>query len=229
MKHFFRYAVVFVAFTGLACMFNKKKKNIVFFGDSLTGRGVKTGGYIKIMRKMFDSVGLSAKYNLQGSGIDGNKVHDLFVRMDDDVVAKDPCLVFIWIGVNDVWHKLSGTGTDADKFEEYYRAIIKRFRTQKIKVILVTPAVIGEKPDGTNQQDDDLTLYSNIVRKLSNEYNCKLVDLRKAFFEFDKKNNMEQKRSGILTVDGVHLSTIGNRFVAEKMMEVLVPFLKSSN
>jgi lysophospholipase L1-like esterase len=49
-----------------------------------------------------------------------------------------------------------------------------------------------------------------------------LVDLRKDFTEYEQKNNPENKESGILTVDRVHLNDKGNAFVAEKMMEVLM-------
>ncbi|MEO6219790.1 MAG: GDSL-type esterase/lipase family protein, partial [Ginsengibacter sp.] len=205
------------------------KKKILFFGDSITQMGVKPGGYIAKMREMLDSQGLSSKYELLGSGIGGNKVYDLYLRMDDDVLAKNPDVVVVWIGVNDVWHKVSGTGTDADKFEKFYNAIIKKLQAKNIKVIVATPAAIGEKIDNTNQQDGDLNLYSNIIRKIAKEHKCDLVDLRNDFREYNKKYNLENKPSGILSTDGVHLSDAGNRFVAEKMMEVVLPGSKGVN
>ncbi len=198
------------------------KTKIIFFGDSITEMGVKPGGYIVKMREMLSSQDLSPKYDLLGAGIGGNKVYDLYLRMDDDVLTKNPDVVVIWIGVNDVWHKVSGTGTDADKFEKFYGAIIKKLQTKNIKVIVTTPAAIGERTDDTNQQDGDLNLYSNIIRKIAGEYKIGLVDLRKDFLEYNKKNNPENKRSGILTIDGVHLSDTGNKFVAEKMLEMLL-------
>ena len=91
--------------------------------------------------------------------------------MDDDVLAKNPDVVFIYIGVNDVWHKVSsGTGTDQDKFEKFYTAIINKFLDKHIRLILCTPAVIGEKYDFTNQQDGDLNAYSQIVRNLAQKW-----------------------------------------------------------
>ena len=52
--------------------------------------------------------------------------------------------------------------------------------------------------------------------------NCGLIDLRKAFLEYNLKNNPENKESGILTSDRVHLNDKGNNFVAEKMMEAII-------
>ena len=74
----------------------------------------------------------------------------------------------IYIGVNDVWHKrTSGTGTDADKFEKFYNAIIKKLKTANMKIVLCTPAAIGEKTDFTNELDGDLNKYSNIIRNIA--------------------------------------------------------------
>lgn len=204
-------------------MMQQKKTRIVFFGDSITQAGANPGGYITKMQDMLAKNGTASQYELTGAGIGGNKVYDLYLRMEDDVLAKNPDVVVIWVGVNDVWHKaLSGTGTDPNKFERFYTAMIKKLQARKTKVILVTPAAIGERNDFSNQQDGDLNFYSNIIRKLAQTYNCKIVDLRKAFLDYNLKNNPDNKESGILTVDRVHLNEQGNTFVAQKMMEVLM-------
>lgn len=230
MKNILRFSLVCFAFVILNSMTMQDKKRIVFFGDSITQAGANPGGYIVKMREMLDSQGLGSKYDLTGAGIGGNKVYDLFLRMDDDVLSKNPDVVLIWVGVNDVWHKSSfGTGTDADKFEKFYVAIIKKLQAKNIKVLVATPGTIGEKTDFSNQQDGDLNLYSNIIRKIAASNNCGLVDFRKDFLEYDKQHNPENKPSGILTTDGVHLSPSGNQLVAEKILNVLLPILKSVN
>lgn len=230
MKNILRFSLVCLAFVILNSMAVQDKKRIVFFGDSITQAGVNAGGYIIKMQEMLAAQGLGSKYDLIGAGIGGNKVYDLYLRMEDDVLAKNPDIVLIWIGVNDVWHKASfGTGTDADKFEKFYVAIIKKLQAKNIKVLIATPAAIGERTDFSNQQDGDLNLYSNIIRKIAAGNNCSLVDFRKYFLEYNKQHNPENKPSGILTTDGVHLSPAGNQFVAEKILNVLSPLLKSVN
>jgi len=122
-----------------------------------------------------------------------------------------------------VWHKsTSGTGTDAAKFERFYTAIIRKLQAMGAKLILVTPATIGERTDYINQQDGDLNYYSAIIRKLAKDNNCQLVDLRSIFHEYDAQNNPDNKDRGILTTDGVHLNLTGNKLVAEKMLAVLL-------
>jgi isoamyl acetate esterase len=214
--------VALVFFTGTA-MFDPQPKRIVFFGDSITDAGAKPGGFITLIGEDLQNKGISAKFDLVGAGIGGNKVYDLYLRMDDDVLAKHPDAVVIWIGVNDVWHKqLTGTGTDPDKFVKFYTAIIKKLQAAGISIALCTPAVIGEKTDCTNQQDGDLNKYAQLVRDLAKNYGCSLIDLRRIFLDYDLQNNPDNKESGILTVDRVHLNARGNQLVAEKMESWIV-------
>jgi len=195
---------------------------IVFFGDSITQAGVGKTGYITKMAEMLGTLGLASKYELIGAGIGGNKIYDLYLRHEDDVIAKKPNIVIIYVGINDVWHKTtSRTGTDADKFERFYNALIKRLQKSNIQVVICTPTVIGEKYDATNENDGDLNAYSNIIRKIAADNQCKLIDLRNAFLTYEEKNNIENKASGILTTDRVHLTEAGNQFLAETMWETI--------
>jgi lysophospholipase L1-like esterase len=197
-------------------------RKIIFFGDSITQAGVKPGGYITFVQEMFAKAG--DKSELIGAGIGGNKVYDLYLRMEEDVLSKKPDIVIIYVGVNDVWHKASyGTGTDADKFPKFYSAMIKKMQAAGIKVICTTPAAIGEKTDHSNQQDGDINFYSSIIREQAKENGCGLIDLRKEFLAYNMANNPENKDRGILTTDRVHLNEKGNKIVAELMYKALMP------
>lgn len=210
----------------ISCAFAPQKKTkIVFFGDSITELGVKPEkyrGYILQLEDMLKKEQKADQYELVGSGISANKVYDLYLRMEEDVLAKNPDVVVIYVGVNDVWHKtLLGTGTDADKFEKFYQAIIKKLKDKGIKVVLVTPAVVGEKADMSNPLDGDLNKYSNIIRELAKKNSLPVVDLRKSFQQYLSKNNPENKEKEILTYDRVHMNNEGNKFIAEEMWKVL--------
>lgn len=197
-----------------------KKTKIIFFGDSITQAAIKPGGYIVKMDSLIKLQG--DDYELNGAGIGGNKVYDLYLRMEADVLDKQPDVVIIYVGVNDVWHKAtSGTGTDADKFEKFYRAIIKKLQDKNIKVIVCTPAVIGERNDNSNQQDGDLNRYSSIIRSIAADMKVPLCDLRKAFLDYLQSNNPSNAERGILTTDRVHLSGAGNLLVAKQMWQVI--------
>ena len=186
MKLFF-FSVIVMLTTSFV---SQKKTRVIFFGDSITQAGVNAGGYIMRIDSMCKAEGKTDNYEFIGAGIGGNKVYDLYLRMENDVLAKNPDVVIIYIGVNDVWHKTSsGTGTDADKFEKFYQAIIDKLKARNIKIILSTPAAIGEKTDFSNPQDGDMNEYSNIIRRIASKNSLLLVDLRKAFLDYNFKNN----------------------------------------
>src|SRR6187402_1801554 len=102
-----RAALLLILFTAVTSMITKKTTRVVFFGDSITEAGAQPGGYIVRTKEALEKTGRGGDYDLIGAGIGGNKVYDLYLRMDDDVLAQKPDVVVIWIGVNDVWHKSS--------------------------------------------------------------------------------------------------------------------------
>jgi len=226
MKHLFKIMfllpLVFLSFTN-----PPKKVKVLFFGDSITRAGVEPNGYILKLDSIIKQSHLPDSIELAGAGIGGNKVYDLYLRMEDDVMKMNPDVVVIYVGINDVWHKATnGTGTDADKFEKFYRAIIKKLQDKNIRVVVCTPSVIGERNDNSNQQDGDLNNYSNIIRAIAKDLSLPVCDLRKAFSDYLKANNPTNAEKGILTSDRVHLTEKGNLFVAGEMWKVIQNIVK---
>lgn len=216
----------FIALALLALFFTsfnmQKKKTVVFFGDSITELGVKPGGYVSLVKAALEKQGRSGQFNIIGAGIGGNKVYDLYLRMEEDVLSHKPDLVFVYVGINDVWHKRShGTGTDADKFEKFYNRLIDKLQAAGARVVVCTPSVIGEKKGFENEMDGDLNRYAAIIRGIAKNKVVELVDLRKAFGAFIEAHNPDNKASGILTNDQVHLNDAGNRLVAEEVLKLI--------
>ncbi|MCU0326919.1 MAG: SGNH/GDSL hydrolase family protein [Spirosomaceae bacterium] len=222
MKNYFKTLSTIALFGIMVAFKQDNPKKIIFFGDSITQAGVNAGGYITKMKESLEKQGIKDKFQLIGAGIGGNKVYDLYLRMEDDVLSQKPDVVVIYVGVNDVWHKASyGTGSDPDKFERFYVALIKKFQSNGIKVICCTPACIGERTDFSNQQDGDLNRYSQIIRDIVAKYDCPIADLRKEFLAYNLKNNPQNKESGILTTDRVHLNDAGNQLVADALLKLV--------
>ncbi|QIL39930.1 SGNH/GDSL hydrolase family protein [Pedobacter sp. HDW13] len=218
MKTLFRTTVLLsICLIALTSM-TFKPKRIIFFGDSITQQGVSKNGYVTLIKKSLDST----KYDIIGAGIGGNKVYDLYLRLEDDVLNKKPDLVVIYVGINDVWHKQSShTGTDYDKYLKFYQALINKIQGVGSKVVLVTPSVVGEKKDGTNELDADLNKYAAGIRALAAKNNLPVCDLRKVFADYEVQNNPEDKEKGILTVDRVHLNETGNKLVADQLLPLV--------
>jgi lysophospholipase L1-like esterase len=173
------------------------------------------------MKRMLKQQGIT-DYDLVGAGISGNKVADLYARLIKDVITQSPRIVVIWIGVNDIWHKYShGTGTEATVFEKTYRDIVKQLLEDKIKLLLVTPAVIGEKIDHIDYVDDELDQYAAIIKNIAADNELAVCDMRTLFQQYEINNNLLNANKGVLTTDGIHLNSAGNTFAAGEIWKVL--------
>lgn len=221
-KHGKALLAIAISFVMLTAWKINKPMRVIFFGDSITQMGVQEEGYIWRMQRYLQQNGKEQEVELIGSGVGGNKVYDLYLRMEEDILAKEPDVVFVYIGVNDVWHKTSkGTGTDLDKFEKFYQAIIQKLLARHIKPILVTPAGIGELKGNANAQDADLNSYSDVIRQLASKHQLTLVDLRQQWIAYQEQYNETNAEKGILTTDRVHLNDKGNEWVAQAMLKAL--------
>ena len=218
---------------------------VVFLGDSITEAGIydnevgvpsgdtliypKYTGFITLLKKDIED-----DIELIGKGVSGDKVSNLLERYKKDVLSLNPDIVFIYIGINDVWHKYSfGTGTDIIFYENGLRKIITDLKNKGSRVILCTPTVIGEnKGEFTlvNEFKDietmeimngDLDAYSDVIRKLASELNTDLLDLREIFMNYISENNPNNESSGITTYDGVHLNDLGNKLIADEMLRFI--------
>ena len=214
-----------------SCISSNKK--VVFLGDSITQNAVINSedfkGFISLLGENVDQ-----NTELVGRGIGGDKVSDLLTRYRDDVIKLNPDMVFIYIGINDVWHKYDfGTGTDIDLYENGLRQIITDLKENGVEVILCTPTVIGENNgeftlvnqfkdiETMETMNNDLDDYSDVIRKLSREFDTKLLDLRKIFMQYISENNPENKSKGVLTTDGVHLNNLGSKLIADEMIRFI--------
>ena len=208
---------------------------VVFLGDSITQQGENSEGegtYKGFITSLRENV--SQEVELINKGIGGNKVSDLLLRYNDDVLKLKPNIVFIYIGINDVWHKYDwGTGSDIDIYEKGLRKIITDIKAVGAKIILCTPTVIGENSgefklnnnfkdiDTMEIMNKDLDAFSDVVRNLSSEFSTDLLDLRKKFKKYISENNDQNMPKGVLTSDGVHLNNEGNKLIADEMIKFL--------
>ncbi len=222
---------------GIACLTENPSplsegEVIAFFGDSITQGGARPGGYCRLIGEAIEAQRPELGVKIVYAGISGNRVPDLEIRLERDVLSKSPTVVFIYIGINDVWHSTRGKGTPKVQFDAGLRRLIEKISTTGAKIVLCTPSTIGEKTDGTNSLDEMLEEYAAVTRKVAAENDVTLCDLRKAFLQHLKENNSDNQQSGILTRDGVHLNIDGNRFVAaraaESIAEAIQPDAESS-
>lgn len=198
----------------------KKGDRIIFFGDSLTAlagidgpkeKGV-TRGYVRIVRDALKEKHKDKDIEVDWVATGGHTVPDLLKRVDKDVIARKPTIVVIQIGCNDARR------IPKDTFKSGLEELIDKLQKEKIRVVQCTLTSVGEKHDGTNKDDPKLDEFAAVEREVAKAKGVPLNDLRRAFVEHWKKNNPDNKPSGILTYDGNHFNDAGHRFVAEQML-----------
>jgi isoamyl acetate esterase len=222
-----RFLLTIFLIMALSAFSYRPGRKIIFFGDSITFEGDHPGGYVDILRNSLPRGEGDASTIVLGAGIGGNKVPDLLARLDHDVLSQSPALVVIYIGINDVWHFTTEMGgTPKEQYEAGLRDLIARISAAGTRTLLCTPSVIGEKVNGGNPQDIMLDQYAEISRSVAASVGVRVCDLREAFLQYLAAHNPENKESGILTRDGVHLNERGNRFVADQLKVVIEDILQ---
>jgi len=139
---------------------NSTGTNIIAFGDSLV---YGTGSSERGVTDMFSLVSKEVGVPIINVGIPGNTTNDALVRIDHDVLSKDPRIVFVLLGGNDYLNKIpkeqtfvnlsqiiekiqeSGAaviligvrgGIFVDRFEEDYKLLAKEYKTGFVPNIL---------------------------------------------------------------------------------------------
>jgi len=194
----------------------KKGDKIIFFGDSLTALAIKDKnvpdgkGYVPLVREALKDKGVEVDAVATG----GHRVPNLLARVEKDVLSQKPTVVVIQIGVND-----AGGGVTPEKFKEQLEELIDKLQKGGAKVVLCscTCRVEGYNPD--NAMDKKLDALADVARTIAKEKKLPLNDLRKAFIEYWKKHNPDNKPKGFLTYDGNHWTEEGHKYVAEQMLK----------
>ena len=194
----------------------KKGDKIIFLGDSLTALAIKDSrvpegkGYVPLVREALKDKGVEVDAVATG----GHRVTNLLARLDKDVLAKKPTIVVIQIGVND-----AGGGVTPEMFKAQLEELIDRLQKGGAQVVLCSCTCRVEGYNDADATDKKLDALADVARTITKEKKLPLNDLRKAFIEYWKINNKENKKSGFLTYDDNHWTEVGHRFVADQMLK----------
>lgn len=161
---------------------------LVCFGDSITQGSIGAAYVAKIAQAL-------PHVDVLNRGIDGDTTFNLLRRVEHDVIAAQPDVVSIMIGLNDFGtaygERLSRAyyrllkhvpiSIDIPVFEAMYAAVIERLLRAHITVVLFTPTTLGEMPDTPGQAL--LDGYVAAIYRLARHYHVPIVDVRAAFVQ----------------------------------------------
>lgn len=203
----------------------KKNDRLVFFGDSITewGRNREDetslgNGYVAALSQMLTERFPEADFYYFNRGIGGNHIHDLNNRIRDCLELR-PDVVFLLIGINDVWHQVGQQSFGSEKEEKRFTAEYRKLLTQLQKagihrILLMEPFVLPEPSDRETWRVD-LDKKIQVVRKLAQEFHLEFVPL-------DGLINEEAIKVGAKSLtgeDGVHPTPQGAQFIASEIFK----------
>ncbi len=201
------------------------KARWVFIGDSITDCGRRQcpesmgSGYVRIIRDYLLAREPAAAPTVINAGISGNKITDLQGRWDADVLAHQPDLLSIKIGINDVWHGIPdrSKGIGPDEFRAGYVSILERLKAAcpKTALVLCEPSVIW--PPAPQEGNALLQPYLAVVRDLAKEFRASALVPLHGVFESAKSARTEVNWAP----DGVHPGSAGHMLIARSWLAAL--------
>ncbi len=201
------------------------KKNIIFFGDSITDcsrdrnspftYSSSMGTGYAYMSAVHIHTNYPSEYNVINRGIGGNRIVDLYARVKSDVWNLEPDVLSILIGINDVWHEVAQkNGVELDRFINVYKLILKetKERFPNVKLIIMEPFVI-KGPATEENFDKFLTIkdYAREIKKLAEEFGATFIPLQDKIDELLKTHDPYY-----VLADGVHPNFVGAGLLARE-------------
>ncbi|MEH7226059.1 SGNH/GDSL hydrolase family protein [Bacillus sp. JJ1566] len=193
------------------------KQRIVFIGDSITWWGISESdpigtGYVRLLHDYLKVTNPDRDLEIINKGISGNRVTDLAVRWEHDVISFQPDIASISIGINDVWRQVDSPEIEQvlpQQFEEVLEHLLNNIKQKtKASIVLMEPTVISEDIQGKG--NILLRPYIEIIHRLAKKYYAVVVPTHQAFITF-----LQHKKDFPLTIDGVHMNTAGNMLMAK--------------
>jgi lysophospholipase L1-like esterase len=209
----------------------KSGEKIAFLGDSITQGGWSNpAGYVRLVIAGLEANGVKAEP--VPAGISGHKSNQMLARLEKDVLSKKPQWMTLSCGVNDVWHGANGVplndaaaaaGTFTSRpnepekgtYEKNITQIINQAAAAGARPVVLTATVIKE--DLGSPENAKLAPYNDFLRKLATEKKLPIADLNAQFQDRIKQLNALGKN--MLTTDGVHMNTDGNKLMATGVLK----------
>jgi len=208
------------------------EKIVLFQGDSITdGNRYKDKesewdlnhqmghGYAYVINGRLGVDNINSNLKFINKGISGNRIVDLYARLQEDIINIKPDILSILVGVNECYHEVnSKSGTPPKKFEKVYRLILDEVQEKlpSTKIVLCEPFILPVQQVGENLDvwNSLIKPLQKVVKKLTEEYNVLFVPLQDKFNEL-----CENKEPSYWIWDGIHPTVCGHEIIARQWIK----------
>lgn len=202
------------------------KKRLLFAGDSITdadhlwdpGPDRLGHGYVHLIAeelKKEEKTEHAAVPEIINSGFNGYRAEDLLRRWNQVCLCRQPDLVTLLVGVNEAGAAMEGMITEPEIFERTFeRLITEVLDNTRADMILMEPFLF-RRPAYLITWRKYLDPLLPVISHLAAKYSLPFIPLDRPLNELVDRLGVDQ-----VTVDGIHLTETGNRFLAERWLEV---------
>lgn len=165
------------------------------------------------------------------AGVGGNTSGDLIKRLEADVLQKDPDLVLIMVGTNDMVN--SAKLTSYVDYKAHMVTLIRRLKREGVQPVLMSPppvdtAYLFQRHDRSKfdvPPNEKLAEVSKILKTLARQEKLVFIDLQRAFVKAEvPKHNQDTWIKNMLNsgeADGVHPTPEGYTFIGKYVYDAL--------
>jgi len=181
---------------------------VVCFGDSVTGLYYHTGGrraYTDLLGTALRRLCPRADVTMFNAGVSGDTTARGLSRMQENVLAKNPTLVTVMFGLNDI------VATSKTEYRSNLNTIIDRAEAAGAEVILCTPNAVtttGSRPV------EKLERYCEIIRQIAHERNVLLCD---SYSQCQAMMQQDPLAWRLTMSDEFHPNCNGHKMLAEQI------------
>ena len=190
---------------------NNNQIKIAFLGESLTFLGCyEETGYVKLTIKELENRG--KKVELIPVGLCGARSFDILNIIDNDVISKKPDLLIMMIGINDAL-------AEPDKIQNFknnIKQIIKKLKENKINTIILNITVTEKDAFYAN---DAINQHNKVISDITKQEKIKTIDINSVMKKQIKKSGKNTMEEYFMTEDGIHLSNLGNKILADTLVK----------
>lgn len=222
-------------------------RRILYIGDSVTDGGWgRSGGnivasaernlndlnhiyghsYMMLCAAYYEGHYPEAGYEFLNRGISGNALGHLEARWEEDVVALQPDVLSLLVGINDVYYHVQQQGEapfDFAAWEARYRALLDRARAANpdLVILLGTPFVarVGKTGAAADYPRCEALVHrlAEIVVRIAADYGAAVVRYDLLFAAQEQLHPTVAMSHWIW--DGIHPTAAGHQLMAELWMQ----------
>lgn len=215
---------------------------VVVLGDTLALSGNRPYGFLTLLRDAESCEDLT----WFAIGRSGDRWEHALSRFETDIRPLRPTVVLVMLGLNDIWQQARGQVWEVARTRQVQQDLITAFfhNVPTGDLVFCSPLLIGEKYDGSNSLDRDLSAMTDLLSEMVQEWNAGTVvnadgvaakdaasteapearrvhflNLRQLALEYLQTHNPTQKPHSVLTVDGIQLNKVGQQFIAQQLAD----------